>query len=124
MWRKNFFKKIFSILTKIVICISLFSCGRNEEVYLYDKSGFVPVGNAGGSQYINQRNQQNIYQRPQQYNPYGYQPNSRAYSNPYDFQQPTGGYSPYYDTERYYVPPSYYRNVEPVNNNYIDNMKY
>jgi hypothetical protein len=51
------------------------------------------------------------YQRPQ----YPTGGGSRYYSNPYAIapQQPYQGYSPYYDGDQYYVPPTYYNNVEP-----------
>ena len=108
-------KFVIKICCKVLLLMAISftsSCQSSDEVYLYDKSSFLP---ARQSQQDNFRNQ-NFYQQraPQPYNPYsGMMPNSRAYSNPYDFQQP-GGYYPYYDTERYYVPPSYYRNVEPT----------
>lgn len=48
--------------------------------------------------------------------PYPAEPGSRFFSNPYAIP-PSGSYLPYpypyYDTDQYYVPPSYYNNVEP-----------
>lgn len=109
-------KLIVTICCKVLLVTSflfLSSCQSSEEVYLYDKSGFLPGRAASPATFQNQ----NYYQRaPQPFNPYNtVAPNSRAFSNPYDFpQQGQDTYYPYYDTERYYVPPSYYRNVEPT----------
>jgi len=101
-----------------VLCLFLllFSC-KTDEVYLYDSSDFLP-----GRQRAVDPYRANSY-RQQPYSNYGnYPPNSRSYSNPYEIRQ--GGYYPYYDTERYYVPPSYYRNVEPNYNSGGASSKY
>lgn len=68
--------------------LGLFSCAQ-KEVYLYDKTGTLPVT----------------------YQPYN-APYSRAYSNPY--AQPPRNYQPYYDYDSYYVPPTYYKNIESI----------
>lgn len=116
--------RIFRILSLIIL---LNSCSSNDEVYLYDRTEFIPSRQPS---YNSQNNMAPTYYQAQpqippqmpQYNPYHqYPPNSRAYSNPYDF--PSQGYYPYYDNERYYVAPSYYRNVEPVSNQ-VGSMKY
>lgn len=104
----------FSYITKIIsitfILMLLFACNK-EEVYLYDKTGFVP--NSTSPRYQK-------YQSP--YRPRAYQqyqnPHSGAYQNPYDF--PPRNLYPYYDSDRYYVPPSYYNNVEPLEQFPID----
>ncbi len=83
------------------------------------------------------QNQQPIYQQPYQtpqtlpnyyqgvpsyyYQPQPYQQQnqtggSRFYSNPYAIP-PSNQYPNYYDSDQYYVPPNYYKNVEPTNNN-------
>ncbi len=103
------------------MCLLLLSSCSNEEVYLYDRSDFLPSRQRVIDPYRN-----NPYRNIQQ--PYdmrygGFVPNSRSYNNPYDFSQQQGNY-PYYDTERYYVPPSYYRNVEPSYDTGGSSMKY
>ena len=118
--------RIFTILSLMFL---LNSCSSNDEVYLYDRTEFIPSRQPS---YNRQPSVAPPYYPAQpppmqppsvpQYNPYQqYPPNSRAYSNPYDF--PSQGYYPYYDNERYYVAPSYYRNVEPVSNQ-AGSMKY
>lgn len=84
-------------LISIIFCLFIASC-KTEEIYLYDKTGFTP--------------ERKFYtpNRSRSYDPYG-RPHSRAYKNPYDF--PSQNYHPYYDSDQYYVPPSYYNNVEP-----------
>jgi len=65
-------------------------------------------------QYIQQPvqyQQQYYYQAPQPY----VVPGSRFYSNPYAIP-PSSRYQRY-DTDQYYVPPTYYNNVEPQRQN-------
>ncbi len=47
------------------------------------------------------------------YNNYGNTGGSRFYSNPYAI--PASAQYPNYDADQYYVPPTYYQNVEPQN---------
>lgn len=108
----------------LIITLLIASSCKRDDVYLYDKTGFVP-----GREPMNSYNRP-PFQNQQYYDPrfqpaprnFGYQPNSRSYSNPYDFPSQQNFY-PYYDSERYYVPPNYYRNVEPDYNSSVD-MKY
>lgn len=90
--RSKFFHRCFLV----IICLEIISCNK-EDVYLYDKTGFVPQ-----KQYVPAAN----YPR-QGYAP-SYPPSSRAYRNPYD--APPNNYYPYYDLDQYYVPPTYYNN--------------
>ena len=110
--------KLFYNFSRVITLLLLLSCASTDEVYLYDRTEFVPVRQPS----YTRPTIDPYYQHPKPYNPYNSMPpNSRAYSNPYDFQPQ--GYYPYYDNERYYVAPSYYRNVEPVNNS-MGSMKY
>ncbi len=55
--------------------------------------------------------QQAPYYYPQQQSYYPPQGGSRFYSNPYAI--PATTQYPYYDADQYYVPPTYYNNLEP-----------
>lgn len=114
------------------------SCGSNT--YLYDKSGFDegilpkeqnPNGPVRVAPDYYYRQPQYPYQQPYppqpyppQAAPYPYQQpyppqypqrippqgGSRFYSNPYAI--PPSDYYPQYDADQYYVPPTYYQNIE------------
>jgi len=108
---------LYKLYLRIFACSFVFlsSCTA-DEVYLYDKSDFLP------NRQISDPYRGNNYQQRQYNNIGGFTPNSRSYNNPYEIRQQ--GYYPYYDTDRYYVPPSYYRNVEPTYNSGGANTKY
>lgn len=82
-----------------IVLSALFSCAQ-KDVYLYDKTGTTPASRYGRAAYY-----------PQNYRPYN-SPYSRAYTNPY--AQPPRNYQPYYDYDSYYVPPTYYNNIESI----------
>lgn len=95
----NSYHFVKKILLPVAFCLLILSC-KTEEVYLYDKTGFSP-----------ERRYYTPYPNnaPTRYDSYG-RPHSREYQNPYDF--PPKKYYPYYDSDQYYVPPSYYHNIE------------
>lgn len=99
-------------LLALLMCFFLASCQR-EDPYLYDRVGFSP----GREPY---RGAPPVYY-PMGNVPNPNIPNSRSYNNPYDF--PPRNYQQYYDLDRYYVPPTYYRNIEPEYNTGAD-LKY
>lgn len=86
----------------VVFLLFLASCSSDDEIYTYDKTGFVPT------RYV-------PYTRPS-YNSYpGYGvPRSRVYQNPYEIYHPNPYYPSYYDQDYYYVPPRRIRNTEPT----------
>lgn len=129
----NFLKHVIGIsvkklLTKgfcgIVLCIFVFSCARTDEEVPEQKpqmqnfnqypSEQYYYGQPGGQVPYQQAPQPYYYQQPQSYYPpvapYQPQGGSRYYSNPYAI--PPSSQYPYYDADQYYVPPTYYNNVE------------
>lgn len=92
----------FSLLVIFAFCSLLVAACGPKDVYLYDKTGFIPESRRG-------------YYNPNASYP-GYnnyiRPNSASYYNPYSLPQQQ--YYPYYDQDYYYVPPRRYRNVEPL----------
>lgn len=111
-----------------IIFISSCSGSRYENGQLYNTPGFDPgtLPNAPKPSSPVRRVAPDYYYRQRAYNPpqqqqygspppspyYGgnVAPGSRFYSNPYAIP-PTTQY-PYYDADQYYVPPTYYRNIE------------
>lgn len=97
----------FCYLAILLPCLLLsFSC-QKDDVYLYDKTGFIPESSKRNYKYPNR----------------GYvYPNSRAYGNPYTV--PSQQYYHPYDQDYYYVPPVHYKNVEPLYDSGGIDMKY
>ena len=86
--------------------------GGGTTIPQYGNQGYVPPAPRYQKPYY----QQNPYYhtpQPQYRSPYqrGVVPGSRFYSNPYAI--PPSNQYPQYDADQYYVPPTYYQNVEP-----------
>ena len=103
------FNQFFSNFYKVVLTLSLsllFSCkfGSTQQQRPREDYYAPPP-----QQYYQPTSH---YRQPPQ--PYwqGGAPSSRYYENPYEIPATPYG-QPYYDADQYYVPPTYYRNVEP-----------
>ncbi len=101
-------------LLVFIMCFFSNSCQR-EDPYLYNRVGFTP----GREPY---REASPVYY-PRGSVPSYNRPNSRSYNNPYDFPPRNYQQYQYNDLDRYYVPPTYYRNIEPEYNTGAD-LKY
>ncbi len=77
----------------------------------------VPLGYAPASPYPQQYQNQQVplgYAPIPSYPPQYQQGGSRYYSNPYAIPPANNYYPQRYDVDQYYVPPTYYNNVEPI----------
>lgn len=128
MQSQNFLKNLWAASLTIIL-LSVISCAPVQRTELDSTQryggGGGTVPNYGNQGYVPAQPmyQQPYYQQPQQQQPYYQQPQyrsnyqqnvvpgSRFYSNPYAIP-PTTQY-PQYDADQYYVPPTYYQNIEP-----------
>jgi hypothetical protein len=105
MQLNRFFSKLLYKAALVFSLGFLFSCKFGVQEQRPAQVDYYPV---------QQQYYQPVYQYRRPVQPYwqGGAPSSRYYNNPYDI--PATGYGqPYYDDDQYYVPPTYYRNVEP-----------
>lgn len=116
----------------------LAACKAGNDTYLYDKSGFDSgrrptdvqqnpegINRVAPDYYYRQAAPQDSYgqvpvqgyapqanyQQPPRVTPVYSAGGSRYYSNPY--AMPPSNQYPNYDVDQYYIPPTYYNNVEP-----------
>lgn len=87
---------------------------QNPNPYYYQQPQYQPPQYQQQPSYYYPPQQQ--YQQP--YQPYGGAAGSRFYSNPYAIP-PSPQYQQY-DADQYYVPPTYYNNVEPQGNRVLN----
>lgn len=130
------------LLASGLLLLVVSSCSKSDP-YLYDRTGFdrdarpvvAPNPNVKTSspEYYQQQPPygSGYQQAPQAYAPIPYQPQypaygqpvypqqypqqggSRYYSNPYAIPPSNNYYPQRYDVDQYYVPPTYYNNIEP-----------
>jgi hypothetical protein len=96
--------KNFRVFLELCLFLFVVSCASSEVQNLQGEKN----RDSGYSQ------DYRSYAPPAQY-PARVQPASRFYSNPYAI--PATSRYPQYDADQYYVPPTYYRNIEQPNNN-------
>ena len=132
MQSQNFFKNLLAASFSGILCIVI-SCAPVERVEIdstqrygggggtvpnYGNQGYVPAQPRYQQQQPYYQQQQPYYQQQQYRSPYQQNvvPGSRFYSNPYAI--PPSTQYPQYDADQYYVPPTYYQNVEPEMDQY------